>query len=111
MRDPRVTEADNDEFLDLLEEYFSQPAELKAEDARPELSYQVGATPEGVEVPRCMADPSCLKEIANMPPEHRATVPPGADPKWRFMWRVGPRPASTQFAELNAEPGAPRGGP
>lgn len=33
----------------------------------------------------------------------------GADPKWRFMARIGPRPAATQYAELNAEPVNPEG--
>lgn len=31
-----------------------------------------------------------------------------ADAKWRFMWRVGPRPAHTAFPELNAEPVVPK---
>ena len=70
---------------------------------------QVGATPEGVEVPRCVVDPDCLQTIEQQLPEHRATVPPGADPKWRFFWRLGPRPERTQFAELNAEPVIPAG--
>eukprot|EP00891_Asterochloris_glomerata_P002047 jgi/Astpho2/2047/Aster-00543 len=35
----------------------------------------------------------------------------GADPKWRFMWRVGQRPAQTAFQELNAEPVIPKGFP
>ena len=98
---------------------------------------QVGATPEGVEVPRCRTDPLCAEMISRQPPvsarmaaerlaapacrlllrsqlllrvrtpaqEHRATMPEGADPKWRFFWRIGQRPsaAETAFAELNAE--------
>jgi hypothetical protein len=36
-----VAASDNDTFLDLLEQYFSRPAEEKMEDARPALSYQV----------------------------------------------------------------------
>ncbi len=27
--------------------------------------------------------------------------------QWRFMWRLGPRPEQTEFAELNAEPVVP----
>ena len=54
-------------------------------------------------------DPDCLQTIEQQLPEHRATVPPGADPKWRFFWRLGPRPERTQFAELNAEPVIPAG--
>jgi isopenicillin N synthase-like dioxygenase len=31
----------------------------------------------------------------------------GADPKWRFFWRIGERPASGGFEALNAEPVVP----
>jgi hypothetical protein len=37
--------------------------------------------------------------------------PPPADCKWRYMWRVGPRPQRTAFAELNAAPVVPAGLP
>lgn len=73
VRDPRVSQADNSAFIDMMEEYFSQPHEAKMRDVRAELAYQarshprprapvthtppspgqVGATPELVEVPRC----------------------------------------------------------
>ncbi len=83
-------------------------------------------------------DPECAKTVSLQPEEHRATIPDGPDPKcavaaqssevagkltqlgrhsatfsaphrWRFFWRVGPRPppASTSFAELNAAPVVP----
>ena len=41
--------------------------------------------------------------------ENRATVPEGPDPKWRFFWRIGPRPkpANPAFEELNAPPVLP----
>lgn len=41
VRDPRVPASQNDVFLDTMEEYFSQPREVKMLDARPDLSYQV----------------------------------------------------------------------
>lgn len=70
IRDPRVTFDDNKRFIDELEKYFEQPADVKLVDARPELHYQVGVTPEGVETPRCMTDPSCHTMInqVRMPP-------------------------------------------
>lgn len=52
VRDPRATEAQNDTFLDMLEQYFEQPEETKLGDVRKELSYQVGATPSRTELPR-----------------------------------------------------------
>lgn len=52
VRDTRVTEQQNSDFLDLMEDYFDQEWDAKLKDARPELSYQVGATPELTELPR-----------------------------------------------------------
>ncbi len=69
----------------------------------------MGATPEGVEVPRVLADAECLAALAGQPEARRATLPTGADAKWRFFWRLGPRPAATAYAELNADPVVPRG--
>mgnify|MGYP006280751335 CR=1 FL=1 len=43
--------------------------------------------------------------------DNAAHMPAGPDLKWRFFWRVGPRPAATQFAELNAPPVVPPGFP
>lgn len=36
-------------------------------------------------------------------------MPTGADCKWRFMWRIGPRPdpSATDYPELNAAPVVP----
>lgn len=68
---------------------------------------QVGATPEGTETPKCTVDPTSIASIHSQPAEHRARIPQGADPKWRYMWRIGERPAHTRYAELNAEPVVP----
>jgi len=102
VRDPRVREEDNVAFLDLVENYFSQPVNDLMKDVRPDLSYQLGATPEFTEVPRDHKD-----VISKLPPQHAAHVPKGADPKWRFFWRIGERPASSSFPELNAPPIVP----
>lgn len=44
LKDPRVFNADNDRFLDMMEKYFENSDGIR--DARSELSYQVGVTPE-----------------------------------------------------------------
>jgi hypothetical protein len=44
VRDPRVNEAHNERFLDMLEQYFEMSDGVR--DARPEVAYQVGVTPE-----------------------------------------------------------------
>eukprot|EP00879_Flechtneria_rotunda_P021970 GHRR01023170.1.p1 GENE.GHRR01023170.1~~GHRR01023170.1.p1 ORF type:complete len:229 (+),score=50.13 GHRR01023170.1:213-899(+) len=110
VRDPHVAAADNDTFLDLLETYFSRSDEEKQAEARPELSYQVGVTPAGVEVPRCLceAESSSSVQQQHLEPDQQPTLPTGADVKWRYMWRVGLRPQHTQYAELNAEPVVPQ---
>lgn len=51
IKDPRVDEEKNKEFLDLMQRYFKKSANKyyrgeKLEDARPEVGYQVGVTPE-----------------------------------------------------------------
>jgi hypothetical protein len=37
------------------------------------------------------------EKINKMPKECQPTIPSGPDPKWRYMWRVGPRPSITRF--------------
>jgi len=107
LRDPRATAEDNEAFLSMMERYYAQPDADKLPDVRPELSYQVrggysvptcslqndpcskqvpaplrmraqvGATPAGVEVPRCLMDPECAEQIARLPQDHKATLPTG----------------------------------
>jgi isopenicillin N synthase-like dioxygenase len=95
VRDPRVSESDNEEFLRLMEAYYDQPDEVKLKDVHPELCYQVGATPEGTEVAR--AHPEVVQQLAEKP-----IAWDRPDPKWRFFWRIGPRPAQSKYPELNA---------
>ncbi|KAG9304521.1 hypothetical protein G9A89_020085 [Geosiphon pyriformis] len=107
VKDPRVTEADNGRFLDLLEDYFAQPHEIKIQDARPEFGYQVGVTPEYTEEPKCKKDPHCQDVIAQIPEGNRPLESKGPDPKWRFFWRIGEQPKQTKFSQLNADPVIP----
>ncbi|KAF7142083.1 hypothetical protein RHSIM_Rhsim06G0016300 [Rhododendron simsii] len=71
----------------------------------------VGVTPERVEVPRSLVDEEMQEKLRAMPKESQPSTPSGPDPKWRYMWRVGPRPSNTRFQELNAEPVIPEGFP
>lgn len=107
IRDPRVDSSENDHFIDLMERYFGQSTEAKMADVRSHLAYQVGATPDGIEKPRCLHDKAILEQAAALPPEDRPTVPTAADVKWRFFWRLGERPLDTRYKELNAEPVVP----
>ena len=107
LKDPRVSGDAQTEFLDMMEDYFDQPTELKMPDVRKELHHQVGATPSMVEVPICKADAECQQTIRKMPKKDRPLPIVGPDPKWRFFWRIGERPTSGGFEDLNAEPVLP----
>eukprot|EP00968_Pinguiococcus_pyrenoidosus_P011320 scaffold907_cov247-Pinguiococcus_pyrenoidosus.AAC.11 len=48
--DPKVNQEENERFLDMMERYFAMSDGVR--DARPEVAYQVGVTPGGVEKPR-----------------------------------------------------------
>ncbi|KAL8162349.1 hypothetical protein V2J09_013838 [Rumex salicifolius] len=111
VRDPRCSAQDNDRFLDMMEKYFEQPPQFKRLQERPQLHYQVGVTPEGVEVPRSLVDGEIRDKLQAMPKEYQPMIPVGPDPKWRYMWRAGPRPSNTRFKELNSEPVIPEGFP
>lgn len=54
-------------------------------------------TPEGVEVPRSLVDEEMQEKFKTMPEEYKPHIPKGPDHKWRYMWRVGPRPSNTRF--------------
>ena len=58
---------------------------------------QNGATPGGLEVPRSLVVKDMLKKASELPKEHQPLIPTGADLKWRYMWRIGPRPSTTRF--------------
>lgn len=106
LHDSRVSESDNETFLDLLEDYFAQPAETLKRDERPELGYQVGVTLENTEKPKCAVDEPCLDVIERLALAERPLDISGhqPDPKCRFFWRMGePAPYATQFPGLNAE--------
>lgn len=102
IKNPKVKEEDNSSFLDLVEKYFSQKREELMKDVHPELNYCVGATPEYTEIPR-----DNTEVIQKLDAKNAAHKPQGADPKWRFFWRIGERPENTQFAEQNAPPVIP----
>ncbi|XP_077214937.1 uncharacterized protein LOC143849683 [Tasmannia lanceolata] len=107
VKDPRCSAIDSDRFIDMMESYFEKSHEFKLLQERPHLHYQVGVTPEGVEVPRSLVDEEMQQKIRTMPKEFQPSTPVGPDPKWRYMWRVGPRPLNTRFQELNSEPVVP----
>ncbi|KAH9846853.1 Clavaminate synthase-like protein [Lenzites betulinus] len=105
LHDSRVSEDDNNTFLDLIEDYFAQPEPLLKEDERPELGYQVGVTLENTEKPKCAVDEPCLKVIARLDPAERPLdiTAHSPDPKCRFFWKMSEKPPyETLYPALNA---------
>jgi len=96
IRDPRVDMEQNEEYIDLMEEYFEKTGEMfyngeKVDDIKAEWMYQVGATPEFIEKAR---DHSELIKSRNFAAEDMPASPlkPVSDAKWRYMWKIGKRP-------------------
>ncbi|GAA5898572.1 uncharacterized protein JCM6883_003357 [Sporobolomyces salmoneus] len=102
VKDTRVSEEANSRFLDLMEDYFDQPQEALEKDLRPEVHYQVGATLENTEKPKCHSHAACQAIIASLDPQERPLDLAGgkADPKCRFFHRMGKTPPSTAFPSL-----------
>lgn len=106
LHDSRVSDHDNDTFLDLLEDYFAQPEADLRKDERPELAYQIGVTLENTEKPKCAVDEPCLQVIERLAPSERPLdiSAHSPDPKCRFFWRmVEPPPYTSKFPALNAD--------
>lgn len=102
VRDPRVSESDNNVFLDMMEKYFEGSDGVR--DARPKIGYQIGVTGEGVE----RARNHCARMGAYGPDDKPLSpCPPEFDKKWRFFWRIGPIPEKTEFPQMNSDPVIP----
>ena len=100
VRDPRVSAADNDRYLDMMERYFSQPEEVLRQDERPEVYYQVGVSKDQ-EKPR-----NHRPFISAMPVDYWPHITPAdyaGDPRWRFFRNLGEPPPQTAFPKLNAQ--------
>ncbi|KAK7317297.1 hypothetical protein RJT34_01398 [Clitoria ternatea] len=87
------------------------PHPFKLLHQRPHFHYQVGVTPEGVEVPRSLVDKEMQEKMKAMAKEYQPHTPVGPDLKWRYFWRIVPRPSNTRFQKLIAEPVIPEGFP
>ncbi len=106
VRDPRLPADVPGRFLDLMTRYFGQSEDLKREDMRAEIGYQVGWTPSFIERPKPRPEVQSKLRIEHKP--HRTV---GSDPKERFFASLGKRPSQTKFGWLNANPVMPRAFP
>lgn len=91
IKDPRVDESKNLEFLDMMESYFESRSQIyynggELKECFPQHGYQVGVTPELVERARIHED-TIAKFFETDPP--LTPQPPPKDGKWRYFWRIG----------------------
>jgi isopenicillin N synthase-like dioxygenase len=108
VKDPRVDPQLNTTFLDMMEQYYEQPEDVRAVDARPEVHYQVGVTPEEVE--RARNHCARIKGL-NSAEKPLTECPPEKDHKSRFFWRIGPPPADNLHRDLNMPAVVPKNFP
>lgn len=106
IKDPRIEEKDNDEYIEMLEKYFEtrgdqyyKKEELK--EAFPDIHYQVGITPEYKEKAR-----NHCKRFAHYDENNKpiSECPPEFDAKWRFFWHIGDRPEERKAQYANVVP-------
>ena len=95
IKDPRAQQKDNAEYIDLMEKYFESRGDmlkngLELEDEKPEYHYQVGVCPKNNEIARKHS-----KKMREYTTENKPVSPmdPVFDCKWRYMWKIGDRPA------------------
>ncbi len=81
----------NNNFLDLMEKYYELPDKIKKEHVHKELHYQVGLTPEFVEMPR---------DYCYVALEAGAQKPSDKDPKARWFHRVTDIEENTEFHNI-----------
>lgn len=93
IKDPRIEESKNLEFIDLMEQYFEsrsqiyyQGGEGDLKECYPQHGYQVGVTPELKERARLHED-TIERHFKQEPPV--TPQPPPKDGKWRYFWRIG----------------------
>ena len=100
IRDPRVNLNSNSEFVEMMSAYFDSRSKMldsdqDIEEMYPEFGYETGITPEFTERAR-----KHFNMIASLKEENWPLTPqpPPKDSKWRFMYKVGDRKDSEDFA-------------
>jgi isopenicillin N synthase-like dioxygenase len=106
LNDPRIEEKDNDEYIEMMEKYFENRGDQfynkeELKEARPDIHYQVGITPEYKEKAR-----NHCKRFAHYDENNKpiSECPPEFDAKWRYFWHIGERPEERKEANANIVP-------
>lgn len=91
----------------MMEKYFYSRGEMlyagkEIDDAKPEFHYQVGVCPKHIEIARDHAKKIRQYSAENVP---ASPIVPSPDAKWRYMWKIGERPAeaSDNFPQVIPE--------
>ena len=95
VKDPRARQQDNADYIDLMETYFESRGNIlysggSLDEAKPEHHYQVGVCPEFQEMARKHERRMRRYSEDNKPV---SPIEPVYDAKWRYMWKIGARPA------------------
>lgn len=98
IKDPTIDMNKNEKFIELMEKYFYLPNEIKEQHVHKELHYQVGLTPEFIEMPR-----DHCEIIHRLPKEHIAQKPKEKDPKQRWFHRLTPVDPNTEFPTITGK--------
>lgn len=98
VKDPRIDMIKNTKFIELMEQYFNLPNDIKTKHINKHLHYQVGLTPEFIEKPR-----DHCEIIHRLPKEHKAQKPTNFDPKQRWFHRLTPVEENTEFPNITGE--------
>ena len=91
IRDPRVDQKKNSDFLDMMENYYEEVSKKYymaeyLQDTRPKSGYNIGLIPERMERARNHSKKIQLEFRKEKP---MTPQPPPKDKKWRFQWRIG----------------------
>ncbi len=95
IKDPRINEKYNDDFINMMEKYYNLPYQTKLKHIRKDLHYQIGLTPEFIEKPLDHCE--IIHKLAN---ENRAHKPIGKDIKARWFYQMNP-PNTDDFKDIS----------
>lgn len=110
VKDPRVEEKHNQNFLNLFEKYYQSRSiqkerKQKIDEEFIEYGHQTGVTPDFIEQARTFPE-----FIDTLPEKHKPKTPKESilDPKWRYLWRIGEKDPNEKESKIDPPRVAPK---